>query len=34
MGASKIQQIDEAVSALSKLDFSRDELREIERLLE
>ena len=33
MGASRITQIDEAVSALSKPDFSRDELREIDRLL-
>jgi L-glyceraldehyde 3-phosphate reductase len=33
MGASRIGQIDEAVSALSKPDFSADELREIDRLL-
>jgi L-glyceraldehyde 3-phosphate reductase len=33
MGASRITQIDEAVSALSNPDFSRDELREIDRLL-
>jgi L-glyceraldehyde 3-phosphate reductase len=33
MGASKVHQIEEAVSALSKLDFSHDELREIDRLL-
>jgi L-glyceraldehyde 3-phosphate reductase len=33
MGASKVDQIDEAVSALSRPDFSTDELREIDRLL-
>jgi L-glyceraldehyde 3-phosphate reductase len=33
MGASKVQQVDEAVSALSRLDFSPDELREIDRML-
>jgi L-glyceraldehyde 3-phosphate reductase len=34
MGASRVAQIDEAVSALSKPDFSDVELREIERILE
>ncbi len=33
MGASKVQQIEEAVSALARLDFSPDELRDIERVL-
>lgn len=33
MGASRVGQIDEAVSALSKPDFSQDELREIDRVL-
>jgi L-glyceraldehyde 3-phosphate reductase len=33
MGASRVGQIDEAVSALSKPDFSHDELREIDRVL-
>jgi L-glyceraldehyde 3-phosphate reductase len=33
MGASRVSQIDEAVSALSALNFSGDELKEIDRVL-
>jgi L-glyceraldehyde 3-phosphate reductase len=33
MGASRVAQIDEAVSALSTLNFSGDELKEIDRVL-
>ena len=33
MGASRVVQIDDAVAALSKPDFSADELREIEATL-
>lgn len=33
MGASRVGQIEDAVSALARLDFSGDELREIETVL-
>ena len=33
IGASKVSQIDDAVGALNKLDFSNDELEKIESVL-
>ncbi|MBL8061632.1 MAG: aldo/keto reductase, partial [Anaerolineales bacterium] len=33
IGASKVSQIEDAVGMLSKLEFSGDELREIEKIL-